>query len=120
ENMKVGLHSLGYVADTSEQAHEEYFPGYQEMFTKIGKERGWGPITREAYDAQAGLTGAFLVGNPEEVAVKIVRHSNALGGLSRLTFQMDNAGLTHAQLKRSIELIGTQVIPMVRDMLETA
>ncbi len=109
----VGLHSLGYVAETTDQAHEEYFPGYQEMFTKIGKERGWGPITREHFDAQAGPLGAFLVGNPEEVAEKILRHSKALGGISRLTFQMDNAGLSHEKLKNAIELIGTKVRPIV-------
>lgn len=114
ETMKVGLHSLGYVAETTEQAHEEYFPGYAEMFSKIGKERGWPPVTREGFNAQAGPTGALLVGSPEEVAEKILRHSEALGGISRLTFQMDNAGLSHEQLSRSIELIGTRVAPLVR------
>lgn len=114
QEMKVGLHSLGYVAETTEQAHEEYFPGYAEMFNKIGQERGWSPITREGFKAQVGPTGALLVGSPEEVAEKILRHSEALGGISRLTFQMDNAGLSHQQLMRSIELIGTRVAPLVK------
>ena len=117
EDLQIGLHSLGYVAETTDKAHEEYFPGYQEMFTKIGRERGWGPITRDHFDAQAGPTGAFLVGNPEEVAEKILRHSKALGGISRLTFQMDNAGLSHEQLKNAIELIGSKVRPMVLNEL---
>ncbi len=116
EQLQVGLHSLGYVAETTEKAHEEYFPGYQEMFTKIGRERGWGPITREHFDAQAGPLGAFLVGDPAEVAEKIIRHAKALGGISRLTFQMDNAGLTHAQLLNTIELIGNKVAPIVKSI----
>jgi probable LLM family oxidoreductase len=113
EKLKVGLHSLGYVAEDSETAREEYYPGYAEMFTRIGKERGWPPVTRPHFDAQAGPLGAFLVGSPEEVATKILRHSEALGGISRLTFQMDNAGLSHQKLLKAIELIGTKVSPLV-------
>lgn len=113
EQLKVGLHSLGYVAETTEEAVEEYYPGYAEMFTKIGEERGWPPVRRSHFDAQAGETGAFLIGNPEEVAQKIIRHSNALGGISRVTFQMDNAGMSHQKLLKAIELIGTKVAPLV-------
>jgi probable LLM family oxidoreductase len=118
--MKVGLHSLGYVAETTEQAQEEYFPGYAEMFNRIGQERGWPPVTREGFAAQVGPTGALLIGNPEEVAEKILRHSEALGGISRLTFQMDNAGLSHQQLLRSIKLIGTRVAPLVKRAVQAA
>jgi probable LLM family oxidoreductase len=113
EKLKVGLHSLGYVADTKEEAVKNYFPGYQETFTRIGKERGWPPVTRERFDMQNSERGAYLVGSPEEVAAKILRHSESLGGISRFTFQMDNAGLTHEQLLHSIELIGKKVIPLV-------
>ena len=113
EKLTVGLHSLGYVANTTEEAVNEYFPGYAETFTRIGKERGWPPVTRTGFDAQRGPLGAFLVGGPEEVAEKIVRHSKALGGVSRVSFQMDNAGLTHAKLLQAIELIGTKVKPLV-------
>ncbi len=113
EQLKVGLHSLGYVAETTEKAVAGYFPGYAKMFTRIGKERGWPPVTRAQFDAQAGPTGALLVGGPEEVAEKLLRHSQALGGISRVTFQMD-AGLSHAELLKSIELIGTRVAPFVR------
>jgi probable LLM family oxidoreductase len=113
DQLKVGLHSLGYVAETTEKAKEEFYPGYAEMFTKIGKERGWPPVTRPHFESQAGYLGAFLVGSAEEVADKILRHSQALGGISRLTFQMDNAGLSHTQLLNAIELIGTKVSPIV-------
>ena len=113
ELLKVGLHSLGYVADTSQGAVDDYYPGYAETFTRIGKERGWPPVTRSHFDAQTGPLGALVVGSPTEVAEKIVRHSEALGGISRFAFQMDNAGLSHAQLKYAIELIGKEVMPIV-------
>lgn len=115
EQFAVGLHSLGYIAESSQQARDEYYPGYAMMFNKIGKERGWPPVTREGFEFQAGPTGALLVGSPQEVAEKIVRHSETLGGISRLTFMMDNAGLTHQQHLRCIELIGTKVLPMVNE-----
>lgn len=113
DKLKVGLHSLGYVSDSSEEAVNNYFPGYAETFTRIGRERGWPPVTRSHFDAQTGKRGALIVGSPEEVAKKIHAHSEALGGISRLTFQMDNAGLTHEQLKNSIRLIGSKVMPIV-------
>lgn len=113
EILKVGLHSLGYVANTTQEAVEDYYPGYAETFTRIGKERGWPPVTRQRFEAQRGPTGAFLVGSPEEVAEKIIRHSDALGGISRVSFQMDNAGLTHTKLLQAIELIGSRVAPLV-------
>ncbi|MCF8448074.1 MAG: LLM class flavin-dependent oxidoreductase, partial [Bacteroidia bacterium] len=113
EQLKVGLHSLGFVANTREEAIENYYPGYAEMFTKIGKERGFPPVTIERFNAQNGLFGALLVDSAEAVAEKISRHSEALGGISRFTFQMD-AGLTHKQLMKSIELIGSKVSPLVQ------
>jgi probable LLM family oxidoreductase len=113
EKLKVGLHSLGYVSNTTEEAIDDYFPGYQIGFTRIGKERGWPPVTRTGFDAQRGPLGAFLVGSAEEVAEKILRHSEALGGISRVSFQMDNAGLSHSKLMNSIQLIGEKVIPLV-------
>jgi alkanesulfonate monooxygenase SsuD/methylene tetrahydromethanopterin reductase-like flavin-dependent oxidoreductase (luciferase family) len=113
EQLKVGLHSLGFVGNSTEEAVEAYYPGYAETFTRIGKERGWPPVTRARFDAQNGPSGALLVGSPEEVAQKIRRHSEALGGISRFTFQMDNANLSHEQLMQSIELIGTRVSPLV-------
>lgn len=113
DQLKVGLHSLGYVASTSEEAIADYYPGYAETFTRIGKERGWPPVSRSRFDAQNGPLGALLVGNPDEVAEKILRHSESLGGISRFSFQMDNAALPHSKLLKSIELIGTKVSPLV-------
>ncbi|HMH21172.1 MAG TPA: LLM class flavin-dependent oxidoreductase [Puia sp.] len=114
EQLKVGLHSLGYVGKTTEEAVDDFYPGYAAGMTKIGKERGWPPMTRASFEAQRGPRGALLVGGPEEVAEKILRHSEALGGISRLTFQMDSASLPHDVLMKSIELIGNTVAPIVR------
>jgi probable LLM family oxidoreductase len=114
EQLKVGLHSLGYVANTREEAIEDFYPGYAEMFNKIGKERGFPPVTRARFDAQNGHLGALLVGSPEEVAEKILRHSRALGGISRFTFQMD-VNIPHKKLMESIELIGSKVSPLVKN-----
>ncbi|MGA1398443.1 MAG: LLM class flavin-dependent oxidoreductase, partial [Schleiferiaceae bacterium] len=111
EKLKVGLHSLGYVAPTREEAVNDYFPGYAETFTRIGRERGWPPVSRERFDAQNGPTGALLVGDPDEVGEKILRHAEALGGVDRVTFQMDNAKLPREKLLRSIELIGQRIKP---------
>jgi len=114
ERLTVGLHSLGYVAETTREAVEGFYPGYARTFTAIGKERGSPPVTRAGFDAQSGPTGALLVGSPEEVAAKILRHNDALGGISRVTFQMDTADLPHETLMRSIELLGTRVTPLLR------
>ena len=113
EKLKVGIHSLGYVAEKSQKAMNDFFPGYAERFTEIGQERGWPPVTRSHFESQTSPSGALVVGNPEEVAEKILRHSEALGGISRFSFQLDVAGLTHTQLLKSIELIGEQVSPLV-------
>jgi probable LLM family oxidoreductase len=120
EQLKVGVHSLGYVADSSTTAEDEFFPGYARSFTEIGRERGWPPTTRAHFDAQLGPTGALLVGDPETVAEKILRVNESLGGISRLTFQMSVADLPHAKLMRAIELIGTRVVPLVRRALGSA
>nr|WP_254086133.1 LLM class flavin-dependent oxidoreductase [Dawidia cretensis] len=78
EKLKIGLHSLGFVAATTQEAHDEFFPGYATTFTKIGRERGWPPVTRPHFDAQVGPRGALVIGSPEEVAEKILRHSEHL------------------------------------------
>ena len=114
DQLKVGVHSLGYVAATTQEAADDFFPGYARAFTDIGKERGWPPTTREGFDAQRGPRGALLIGSPDEVVEKIMRHSEALGGVSRFTFQMNAASLPHAKLMRAIELLGTKVAPALR------
>lgn len=113
KKLKVGLHSFGYVADSTQQAQDEFYPGYAEMMTRIGRERGWSPVTRGQFDYQVGPRGAYIIGDANEVAEKILRHSEALGGIDRLTFQMDTGNLPHHKLLKSIELIGSRVIPMV-------
>jgi alkanesulfonate monooxygenase SsuD/methylene tetrahydromethanopterin reductase-like flavin-dependent oxidoreductase (luciferase family) len=69
-------------------------------------------VTREGFEAQNDKLGALMVGSPEEIAAKIRRHGEALGGIDRFTFQMDNAGLSHTQVMDAIELIGNEVIPV--------
>jgi alkanesulfonate monooxygenase SsuD/methylene tetrahydromethanopterin reductase-like flavin-dependent oxidoreductase (luciferase family) len=112
EQLQVGLHSLGYVAETTEQAVDEFYPGYAESMSNIGKERGWPPMTRARFEAQAGDLGALLVGGPGDIAAKILRHSKALGGITRSSFQMDTASMGHEKLMKAIELIGTKVKPL--------
>src|SRR5438128_2656814 len=119
DQLKVGIHSLGYVADSAAKAADEFFPGYARSFSEIGKERGWPPVTRAQFDALLGPTGALLVGDPETVADKILRVHESLGGISRLTFQMSVADLPHAKLMRAIELLGTRVAPLVRTALRS-
>ena len=116
-SLKVGLHSLGFVANSKKEAIERYYPGYRIWFNQIGKERGWPPVTMERFEQQIGDLGAYVIGGPEEVAEKLIRHSEALGGLSRFTFQIDNAGLTHEDLMETYSLIGGKVKPLVLERL---
>ena len=115
--LKVGLHSLGFVANSIEEAIEKYYPGYRVWFNQIGQERGWPPVTMERFEQQIGELGAYVIGGPEEVAEKLIRHSKALGGISRFTFQIDNAGLTHEDLMETYTLIGEKVKPLVLESL---
>ena len=117
DSLKVGLHSLGFVANSKEEAIERYYPGYRIWFNQIGKERGWAPVTMERFEQQIGDLGAYVIGGPDEVAQKLIRHSEALGGLSRFTFQIDNAGLSHEDLMETYSLIGEKVKPLVPEKL---
>jgi probable LLM family oxidoreductase len=114
EKLQVGLHSLGYVAPTTKEAIEAFYPGYARTFSARARERGGRPVTREQFDAQTGPLGALLLGSPEEVAEKILRHGEALGGISRVTFQMDVATLPHEKILRATELLGERVAPLLR------
>jgi alkanesulfonate monooxygenase SsuD/methylene tetrahydromethanopterin reductase-like flavin-dependent oxidoreductase (luciferase family) len=116
DQLKIGVHSLGYVAKTTKEAADDFFPGYRHTLNEIGKERGWPPVTRMDFDAQRGPEGALLIGDPDEVVKKIKRHSKILGGISRITFMMNPASLPHAKLMRAIELIGTHVAPALRKL----
>jgi len=115
EQLKVGLHSPGYVGDDDESAIADYYPGYAELWTKLGRERGWPPVTRSQFNHLIGPKGVLVVGGSETVAKKLLMHSEALGGVDRFTFQMDNEGLTHQQLMRSIERIGKKVMPLLKN-----
>jgi alkanesulfonate monooxygenase SsuD/methylene tetrahydromethanopterin reductase-like flavin-dependent oxidoreductase (luciferase family) len=114
ETLKVGVHSIGFLADTTAEAMDAFWPAYQDMFGKIGRERGWPAPTRSQFNAQCGPHGALMVGDPETVAKKILAEHESLGGLTRLTVLLDNRGLQHAQILRAIELLGTRVAPIVR------
>ena len=116
DQLKVGVHSLGYVAESTQKAVDDFFPGYAHTMSEIGNERGWPAMTRKDFDAQRGPQGALLIGDPDEVVDKIVRHSKTLGGISRVTFMMNPASLPHAKLMRAIELIGTHVAPALRKL----
>jgi probable LLM family oxidoreductase len=118
EDLRVGIHALGYLADSDQRAADEYFPGYLEAFSKAGKERGWPPITRQGFEAIRGRTGALLVSEPGRVVDKILWMQEALGGVSRLTFQMTIALVPHCKRMRAIELLGTKVAPFIRKASE--
>jgi probable LLM family oxidoreductase len=118
EQLKVGVHSLGYVAESTQKAVDDFFPGYAHTMTEIGRERGWPKMTRASFDAQRGSQGALLVGDPDEIVEKIIRHSNALGGISRITFMMNPASLPHSKLMSATELIGTRVAPVLHEVNE--
>ena len=111
--LKVGLHLIGYIADTTARAAEEFFPGYAHAFTEIGKERGWPPTTRAHFDALRGPGGALVVADPAGAAEKIRAIGDSLGGIDRVTLQMSVAALPHAQVLRAIELLGKEVAPRI-------
>ena len=115
EKLTVGVHSLGYVAPTSRQAADEFYPGFAKAMGSVARERGWPAMTRARFDAQLGDHGALLVGSADEVAEKVLRHSESLGGISRITFQMNASSLPHAKLMDAIELLGSKVAPVIRE-----
>ena len=117
DKLVVGLHSIGFLGDTTLQAADDFYPGYAHTFTEIGKERGWPPTTRAQFDAVRGPTGALLIGDAETVAQKILYVSEALGGISRITFQMGVSTLAHQKMLRAIEILGTRVAPIVHRQL---
>lgn len=114
EKLVVGVHAMGFVGETDAAARDDFFPGWAHLTATIGRERGWPPPTRQQFDAMAGPEGAFLIGGPATVAAKMLRASEVLGGVSRITFQMSTASLETAAMKRSIELLGTEVAPIIR------
>jgi probable LLM family oxidoreductase len=120
EDLKVGLHMIGFVADTTKEAADVFLPGYAHTFTEIGKERGWPPTTRAQFDALRGPKGALLIGDADTVAKKIVYVNEALGGITRITFQMGVSAVPQPKMLRAIELLGTGVAPAVNKQLMAA
>jgi probable LLM family oxidoreductase len=113
EALQVGLHVFGFVAESTQAAADTIYPGWHEMFTKVSRERGFSPPSRRQFDATSGPDGAFFMGDPDTVAEKLVRISGQLGGVDRISLQMTNPRLAHADLLRGIELLGTEVVPRV-------
>jgi alkanesulfonate monooxygenase SsuD/methylene tetrahydromethanopterin reductase-like flavin-dependent oxidoreductase (luciferase family) len=114
EKLTVGVHAMGFVGETDIEARDAFYPGWAHLTAKVGRERGWSAPTREQFDDMAGPGGAFLVGSPATVAAKMLSASDVLGGVSRMTFQMSTASLETAAMKRSIQLLGTEVAPIIR------
>jgi probable LLM family oxidoreductase len=115
--LPVSINSHTYVAGTPERAADEFFPGYSTMMNRIGRERGWAPMARPSFDALRTLRGALVVGSPEEVVEKIL-YQHQLFGHQRFMAQMSVGTMPHAQVMRSIELLGTEVAPVVRKELQ--
>jgi probable LLM family oxidoreductase len=117
ERLTVGVHSIGFLGKTTREAADDFYPGFAQTFTKIGKERGWPATTRAQFDVTRGPTGAYLIGDAETVAEKILHVNKSLGGISRITFQMSVAAMPHAKMARSIEILGRDVAPIVSKAL---
>jgi hypothetical protein len=115
ERLRVGLHCFGFLGPTTQEAADAFHPGWEELFTKVSRERGFAPPSRAQFDAMLGPTGAFFVGDPATVAEKVRSVSRDLGGVERINLQMTNPRLAHGDLLRSIELLGTQVRRRWRD-----
>ena len=112
--LKLSINAHGYIADDSRQAADESFPSFALVMNKIGRERGWaGNLTRGSFDASRSLRGANFVGNPEEVAEKILFHHEIFDH-QRLLLQLSVGTMPHDKVMRSIELLGTEVAPVVR------
>lgn len=117
--LPLSINSHTYVAETSRRAADEYYPGYVQAMNRLGRERGWGTMTRDQFEAARGPEGALLVGDPDEVAAKIVRQ-HALFGHDRFTAQIGVGPLSHEHTLRAIELLGTEVAPRVREGIAAA
>ncbi|MEC0268549.1 LLM class flavin-dependent oxidoreductase [Paenibacillus anseongense] len=119
--LQIATHSHGFISDTTEKAADLFYPPTAAQMNTIGRERGWGPYTRESFDDARSLRGALYVGDPEYVAEKIVLlHKNL--GLTRFLLHVDVSSVPHSEVLRTIELLGTKVAPIIRKELarETA
>jgi probable LLM family oxidoreductase len=115
--LQLAVHSHGYIADTSQQAADEFFPSYQYVMTQLGKERGWQPMSRQAFENMRTKRGALLVGSAQEVTEKILYEQELLG-LTRFLLHISVGTMPHSKVMRAIELLGTKVAPEVRKHLK--
>jgi alkanesulfonate monooxygenase SsuD/methylene tetrahydromethanopterin reductase-like flavin-dependent oxidoreductase (luciferase family) len=115
----LGINSHGYIAKTSQQARDDFFPSYAAMMNAIGRERGCSGITRAAFDSLTERRGALVVGSPSEVIDKIL-FQHEIFGHQRFLMQLSVGTMPHANIMQSIELFGTQVAPQLRAALGTA
>jgi probable LLM family oxidoreductase len=114
--LPLSINSHAFVGDTSQQAADDFFPGYATMMNRIGRERGWSPMQRPSFDALRTLRGALVVGSVDEVVEKIL-YQHELFGHDRFMAQMSVGTMPHAKVMRSIELFGSEVAPKVRAAL---
>ena len=111
--MEVGVHTFGFVADTTAAAVEAFYPAYLKTMNQIGRERGWPPITSAQCDTARGPTGALLLGTAEMVAEKIRYIDDSLGGVSRVTVQLNPSSVTHIEIMKAITLLGSRVKALI-------
>ncbi len=112
-SLPISINSHGFIADDSQQAADDYFPSFAIVMNKIGRERGWAPITRQQFEASRTLRGADFVGSPAEIVEKIL-FQHAIFGHQRLLLQLGVGTIEHARVMRAVELLGTEVAPVVR------
>lgn len=112
--LSLSINSHGFIGDDSQRAADDYFPSYQMMMNKIGRERGWPPITRQQFETARSLRGSDFIGNPDEIIEKILFQHN-LFGHQRLLLQLGIGTIAHEKMMRAIELLGTKIAPVVRD-----
>ncbi|HET7477873.1 MAG TPA: LLM class flavin-dependent oxidoreductase [Rubrobacteraceae bacterium] len=115
--LPISINSHTYVAETSRQAGDEYFPAYAAMMNRIGRERGWGPMGRRQFEMGRSPRGALLVGSPEEVVEKVL-YEHELFGNQRFMAQISVGAMPHEKVMRAIELFGAEVAPAVRKEIE--
>jgi alkanesulfonate monooxygenase SsuD/methylene tetrahydromethanopterin reductase-like flavin-dependent oxidoreductase (luciferase family) len=117
ERLPLSINSHGFVAERSQDAADIAFPAFKAMMDRIGRERGWPPMTRDQFEGSRTIRGANFVGSPQEIVEKIL-FQHTIFQHDRFLLQMSVGTLPHADVMRSIELLGTEVAPAVRAALE--
>ncbi len=118
-DLPLSINSHGFIADDSQQAADDYFPTFSQVMNKIGRERGWPPITRAQFEGARALRGSDYVGSPDQIIEKIL-FQHRLFGHQRLMLQLGVGTIAHAKMMRAVELLGTRVAPVVRAELAGA